>query len=85
MLLRAMHTTLSIDDDVLDAARVLARQQRTSVGAVISALVRQSLALPAADTAGTASERHGLPLLPWREDGGPVDLGLVNQLRDDQL
>jgi hypothetical protein len=80
-----MRTTLSIDDDILDAARVLARQRRTSVGAVISALVRQSLAPPATKEARSPTERHGLPLLPWREDGGPVDLDLVNQLRDDQL
>lgn len=84
MLRHAMRTTLSIDDDVLAAARVLARQRRTSVGAVISALVRQSLAPPATEEARSTTSRHGLPLLPWREDGGPVDLSLVNQLRDDQ-
>jgi len=35
-------TTLQLDDDVLAAARVLARQQRTSLEAVISELARQA-------------------------------------------
>ena len=30
-------TTLALDDDVLDAARALARQQGSTLGAVISA------------------------------------------------
>ena len=37
MLMRA---TMQLDDDVLDAARVLARRRRPSVGAVISDLAR---------------------------------------------
>ena len=35
-----MRTTLQLDDDVLAAARVLARQRRSSVGDVISDLAR---------------------------------------------
>ena len=27
--------------------------------------------------------RNGLPLLPWRAQGAPVDLKLVNSLRDE--
>ncbi len=27
--------------------------------------------------------RNGLPLLPWRSQGAPVDLKLVNSLRDE--
>ena len=38
-----MRTTLQLDDDVLAAARVLARQRRRSVGDVISDLARQAL------------------------------------------
>ena len=32
-----------------------------------------------ADTA----HRNGLPLLPWKAEGAPVDLELVNSLRDE--
>ena len=79
-----MRTTLRLGDDVLAAARVLARQQRTSLGAVISELARQALVAPAP---GSSSEhrrydhRNGLPLLPWKEEGAPVDLEYVNSLR----
>ena len=78
-----MRTTLQLDDDVLDAARVLARQRRLSVGAVISELVRQALRRPAG-LEKPPSERSGLPLLPINTSGCVVDLSLVNQLRDDE-
>ena len=38
-----MRTTLSIDDDVLAAAKALAARQGKSMGEVISALARQAL------------------------------------------
>ncbi|MBT9331432.1 CopG family transcriptional regulator [Paracidobacterium acidisoli] len=75
-----MRTTLSIDDDVLLAAKELAGQQRKTVGEVISALTRQALR-PHAQGGGS---RNGVPLLPVRTDGAPVTLELVNQLRDEQ-
>jgi Family of unknown function (DUF6364) len=73
-----MRTTLSIDDDVLTAAKALAVQQRKSVGEVISALLRQSLS-PAATNAQT---RNGIPLLPGKQST-PVTPELVNRLRDE--
>jgi len=64
-----MRTTLSLDDDVLAAARVL---------------VRRSLAAPASITPASATtSRNGLPLLPLSRPGAPVDLVLVNSMRDD--
>lgn len=81
-----VRTTLQLDDDVLAAARVLARQQRSSLGAVISALARRGLVAPAAGSGSEAhgvDHRNGLPLLPWTDKGAPVDLELVNQLRDE--
>jgi hypothetical protein len=83
-----MRTTLQLDDDVLSAARVLARQRRTSLGAVISALVRQALVAPSNSDSRPApgaegDHRNGLPLLPWKAEGAPVDLELVNRLRDE--
>jgi hypothetical protein len=79
-----MRTTLTLDDDVLAAAKVLARQQRQPIGSVISALVRQALAAPSQLPASpNQAQRNGLPLLPLQPGGAPVDLELVNQLRDD--
>jgi hypothetical protein len=66
-----MRTTLQLDDDVLAAARVLARQ----------ALVAPATGFGLEHL--TADHRNGLPLLPWKETGAPVDLELVNNLRDE--
>ena len=77
-----MRTTLALDDDVLDAARALARQQGSTLGAVISDLARESLR-SASSTTGANRQRSGLPLLPVHDSGAVVDLQLVNQLRDE--
>jgi predicted RecB family nuclease len=79
-----MRTTLTLDDDVLEAAKVLARQQKRPIGSVISALAREAIrAAQQAQTVAQAAERNGFPLLPVRPSGAPVDLELVNSLRDN--
>jgi hypothetical protein len=53
---------------------------------VISELARQALVAPAPCSSSEhprADHRNGLPLLPWKEMGAPVDLELVNNLRDE--
>jgi hypothetical protein len=74
-----MRTTLTLDDDVLSAAKALAAQRNETIGDVISDLVRQALA-PSTPPAAT---RNGVPLLPRRPDGRPVTLEMVNALRDE--
>ena len=74
-----MRTTLAIDDDVLMAAKAMARQQDRSVGEIISALARRSLQRPQ-----TGGERNGIPLLSPRSDSPPVTLDIVNGLRDER-
>ena len=76
-----MRTTLTIDDDVLAAAKGLAARQNKSVGAVISALTRQALK----PTSTRRQVRNGVPLLAVRPGAGPVTPELVNQLRDELL
>jgi len=79
-----MRTTLTLDDDVLAAARVLARQRKQPIGSVISALAREALgSAQKANTQLITTERNGLPLLPVQPQGAAVDLELVNSLRDD--
>jgi len=73
-----MRTTLTIDDDVLAAAKRLAARQHRSVGEVISALARQALRPTMA-----SRTRNGVPLLPVREGAAPVTRELVNQMRDE--
>ena len=76
-----MRTTLSIDDDVLAAAKGLAALQRKSVGEVISELTRQALR----PDAQKGKSRNGVPLLPVRTGAAAVTQELVNQLRDELL
>lgn len=76
-----MRTTLAIDDDVLLVARDLARQQRRSLGEVVSDLARQSLR-PASDTS-SRSTRNGFVLLPVSNPAAIVTMELVDALRDE--
>ncbi len=73
-----MRTTLSIDDDVLLAAKAIAGQQGRTLGEVVSELARRSLKRPASQ-----AKRNGIPLLVSRPDSPPVTLDLVNSLRDE--
>jgi hypothetical protein len=73
-----MRTTPKIDDDVLAAAKVLAKEGDRSVGEVPSELARQSLRRPIA-----RRERNGVPLLPISREKAAVTLEIVNALRDE--
>jgi hypothetical protein len=74
-----MRTTLTIDDDVLVAAKAIAEQQRRSLGEVVSELARRALRRPA-----PSATRNGVPLLPRSpDDRALVTLEIVNALRDD--
>lgn len=74
-----MRTTLSIDDDVLLAARNLAERQQLSLGEVVSALARQGLSRPRR----AAAVRNGVPLLSSGAASVAVTMKLVNELRDE--
>ena len=73
-----MRTTITIDDDVLAAAKAIARQKNQTIGKVVSELARNSLRPPAA-----SAERNGVPLLPVRRPDAIVTLDIVNTLRDE--
>lgn len=73
-----MRTTIDIEEDVLRAAKEIARQRRMTVGQVLSDLARKSLTRKS-----PVSKKHGVPLFPIQRDAGVVTLELVNQLRDD--
>ena len=73
-----MRTTLDLEEDVLLAAKEIAKQRGNTVGRVLSDLVRQAL------TRRTlVSTKHGLPLFPVQPDAGVITLELVNHLRDE--
>jgi hypothetical protein len=73
-----MRTTLDLDEDVLLAARELARRRRSSLGRAVSDLARQGLT-----RAETARVRSGIPLFPVQPGAAVVTLELVNRLRDE--
>jgi predicted transposase YdaD len=88
-----MRTTLDIADDVLLAAKELARRERKSIGEVISNLTRQAFQQAAVGTTATnsttgvvplsVSERmasYGIHPLPAR--GTVVSNELIDRLRD---
>jgi len=73
-----MRTTLAIADDVLRAAKAIARQRNQTIGQVVSELARNSLCPPA-----TSTERNGIRLLPVRRPNAVVTPEIVNALRDE--
>jgi hypothetical protein len=73
-----MRTTLEIEEDVLHAAREIARQRKISIGKALSDMARQSLIQQTKQTT-----RNGVPLFPVKADSGMVTLEIVNQLRDE--
>lgn len=74
-----MRTTLSIDDDVLAAAKGLAAAQHRSIGNILSSLARQALQ----PNAPSSTKRNGVPLLTPRTGAEIVTPELVNRLRDE--
>ena len=76
-----MRTTLDIDDDVLAAAKELAKARNSTAGEVISELARKALTGPAqaveATGPGGTTLRNGWYVLPSR--GGPSALPMIVQ------
>lgn len=87
-----MRTTLDIEDDVLFAAKELARREKKPLGSVISDLARRAFAQSAGhlpypkqleNAPQQVSERiasYGIHPLPAR--GGVVSNELIDRLRD---
>lgn len=75
-----MRTTLTLDDDILHAARSLAARQGASLGEMVSQLARRGLQREASQEA----TRNGVPLVVRKETSTtPITLELVNALRDE--
>ena len=73
-----MRTTLELDDDLIAAAKQLARERGATLGQVVSDLARRSL-----EAAGKPKVRNGVPLFATKPHRRRPDMQLVNQLRDD--
>jgi Arc/MetJ family transcription regulator len=81
-----MRTTLDIDEDLLAAAKELARREGRTAGAVVSALLRRSLTGQGSSTGRATPTRRGRRVAgfePFPARPGVVTTnGLVNALRD---
>jgi hypothetical protein len=76
-----MRTTLTIDDDILEAARERAEFERKTIGEVISSLARKGLT----PEESAPAYRNGIRLLPIQPGSRIVTLEHVNRLRDELL
>jgi hypothetical protein len=74
-----MRTTIDIDDDVLLAAKELARKKHATAGRIISDLARSAMTA----SVSMKKDRHGFPQIASRQSAKPVTMELVNRLRDE--
>ena len=74
-----MRTTLNLDDDVLRAARALARERRDSLGAVVSELARKGLR-----PEGRFTYEADFPVFQVREDAPPLTPEMVEGALEDE-
>ena len=73
-----MRTTVDIREDVLLAAKEIAKSRGLTLGEVLSDLARQSLTRDV-----ELGSKNGIPQLPVRPERSIVTLETVNRLRDE--
>ena len=73
-----MRTTVNLDDEVLRAVRSLARERRESLGAVISALIREALRPP-----DQVTYDGSFPVFQVREGSPPITPEMVDSALED--
>lgn len=77
-----MRTTLDIEDDVLQAAKELARRDGSTAGQVISSLARRGLTTPVTKIEKSPGTRSGVPVFASR--GEVVTLERTQKLMDQE-
>ncbi len=73
-----MRTTLNLDDDLMRAIRALAHERGESLGAVVSALVRDALRAP-----DHVTYESDFPVFRVREDAPPLTPEMVAEALED--
>ena len=73
-------TTLSVDDDVLTAAKMHASRHGITLGQAVSELVRRGIERPL-----VTEERSGLRVARLGRRSPKVTAALVNRLRDEEV
>ena len=79
-----MRTTIDLEYDTLIAAKEIARAENTSLGKVISRLVRQALTGTTGTTGTTSAPATATAtgFVPFEARGVVVSNDLINRLRD---
>jgi hypothetical protein len=78
-----MRTTLDIEDDVLAAAKELARMQHVSAGRVVSRLMREALSgYQTSDPVARPGTVNVAGFRPFPPRGAVVTNDIINDLRD---
>lgn len=76
-----MRTTIDIEEDVLLAAKELARHEKTTAGKIISRLARKGLSGDGPKSR-KIEYKNGVPLLPRR--GVIVTNEMINKIREEE-
>jgi hypothetical protein len=79
-----VRTTLDIDEEVLRAAKEIARRRRSTAGAVISELARQALSGRATAVPGIGEPEAFYGFRPLPADGRVVSTETVEDLREEE-
>ncbi|MCP5151976.1 MAG: hypothetical protein H6982_14535 [Chromatiales bacterium] len=79
-----MRTTLDIDDEVLNAAKEIARRRRTTAGAVISELAKRALTQADAEIREALEPRSFFGFRPLRAERRLVSDETVERLRAEE-
>ena len=79
-----MRTTLDIDEEVLRAAKEIARRKRSTAGAVLSELARRALTEAGAGQRGVAEPEAFYGFRPLPAGERIVSDDTVDRLREDE-
>lgn len=74
-----MRTTLDLDEDLILVVKQLAEQRHSTMGQVVSQLMRKAL-----EPQGKQRVRNGVPLFTPVAGASKPSLALVNRLRDEE-
>ena len=81
-----MRTTLDIDDDVLQAAKELARRERKTAGRILSELARRGLTRPNEPSVRKESAKAAfLGFRPFPRRGKIVTNEIIDRLREEEI
>ena len=74
-----VRTTINLDDDVVEAARAIARTEHRSLGVVISDLVRRGLV----SQRSRIDDEDGFPVFRVHPDASPITDEMVHRAREE--